>query len=495
MSSSPRLPDSLQLARASRRASSSPLSPPPSSSSSTPPPLPSPPPLLLHAQSRLLALDAVDTAHQSFRGEVLLQFLVVCPRDICDEADSLGDADAATGGSSSGGERSPTASDGGGGLAEVQQKPALQPPPPPQRPGFLRRGSLPGSPAPRHAATLVELLPLRLVNFLGSESDVHRWVQRHEHAPDGAREGFAWDSSTHVCFSLWLQARGDFSQSFDLRSFPLDDQLLRIDLMLSRSASAARFATAAESAWLPKKRHLMAVVSSRAAALLEFFVVDRVAHSVYRSRPEASGTATPRSFLEVAVPVQRLVGHYLLSIVLPNFLIASCIFLASALSPTAALASRTGLLSGLLMTILGFRYVALSYLPRVSYPTLIDYYLTLCLVFVIAALVEVAIVVPCTDSASLLRSDAIAWACIAAAWAIANGAALALYLTAVWRRTASAGGRILSVEISPTGKNGYLVVQRDEPDEPPVAPAAAAKEAPPPVSGAAIALTVGGGGA
>ena len=72
-----RLSTSLQLASASRSPRAAAAAEPP------------PPPMLLHAQSRVLAFDEVNTQRQIFSGEVLLQLLVVCPRGACAEADEL----------------------------------------------------------------------------------------------------------------------------------------------------------------------------------------------------------------------------------------------------------------------------------------------------------------------------------------------------------------------------------------------------------------------
>ena len=71
----------------------------------------------------------------------------------------------------------------------------------------------------------------------------------------------------------------------------------------------------------------------------------------------------------------------------------------------------------------------------------------------------------------MARADAVVWVVLAAAWFVANAAALTLYCAAVWRRSASAGGRALSVERSASGKDGYLVVEHGGSD--------AAKEAAP----------------
>jgi hypothetical protein len=247
----------------------------------------------------------------------------------------------------------------------------------------------------------------------------HHWLERERRArrPEGLREDFEWPDERRFCvFSLWFAACGCFQQSFNLQRFPLDLVDLRVDVALERSADFARLATPAETAWSAARVGSTALLRTRGAALLEFELVHRSVVHAHRLRLLRNKR---RSLLEVRYRLRRHLFHYAINLVLPNFLVASCSFVASALHPTAMITSRVGLISGLLLTHLAFRSGASAYLPRVSYSTLIDLYLAACLVVIVAALVLVA-VVGSPAVAGAAGADATAWSVLAAAWLAVN---------------------------------------------------------------------------
>lgn len=223
----------------------------------------------------------------------------------------------------------------------------------------------------------------------------------------------------HVCFTLRWRVNGTWRQEFDLRLYPVDTQQLVVDLGLQNEqfvcieqepksiggveksvfkqgrGTVLAFTPTVEMTWLSL---LPACLSSPQDTSLDkqsarFPVQNNSLYKQYVRSPVASEW----SFLEVstevdlsdarlsrsgleyshvffALKVQRQPAFVLGTVFLPYFIITTSLGTAAAVSASES-GTRLQITSTLFMTSIAMRYVTLTYLPRISYATLMDVYI------------------------------------------------------------------------------------------------------------------------
>ena len=93
----------------------------------------------------------------------------------------------------------------------------------------------------------------------------------------------------------------------------------------------------------------------------------------------------------IAIKLRRQIGFYLLQIYLPSALMVAMSWLSFWISASASV-ERMALGVTLLLTLTTMFYGARSALPQVSYLTALDLWMSTCLIFVVAATLEFAVV-------------------------------------------------------------------------------------------------------
>jgi len=139
-----------------------------------------------------------------------------------------------------------------------------------------------------------------------------------------------------------------------------------------------------------------------------------VSTEVDRSDPRLSRSWLTYSHVFFALKVQRQPAFVLGTVFVPYFIVTTSLGIAAAVSATDP-GTRLQITSTLFMTSIAMRYVTLSYLPRISYSTLMDSYVLMSLFF--TACVEALVVTSPSVRGSF---DRIAWIVLGTAWGCAN---------------------------------------------------------------------------
>eukprot|EP01105_Mastigella_eilhardi_P008606 TRINITY_DN2081_c0_g1_i2.p1 TRINITY_DN2081_c0_g1~~TRINITY_DN2081_c0_g1_i2.p1 ORF type:complete len:408 (-),score=116.32 TRINITY_DN2081_c0_g1_i2:24-1247(-) len=197
--------------------------------------------------------------------------------------------------------------------------------------------------------------------------------------------------------------RGRFRELFELNRFPFDRQLLRVrvcndvfsnpddkPIMFEApkrnengkwNLDLKQFAQNDQVEWLTD-------FGATPNPVLGFYDEDRVLE-------------TPGFIVEIKV--QRKAGFYFWNTIVPLALIVSLSFL-SAVFPTGDAASRLALTVTLLLTAVAFKGTTTSYLPKISYLTMLD-------VFIVAAFSTLSLVVCENSLLSVISDKHVAHAC------------------------------------------------------------------------------------
>jgi len=274
-----------------------------------------------------------------------------------------------------------------------------------------------------------------------------------------------------VAFSLSMRLQASFRQKFDLRDFPFDVQRLAVEMKLTAGVGTVTFSRDGLQA-LPVPLAAAAggfdsqirIQPEHCPVTTEWRVLDRVECLARHSQRQFSRSGTIYSMLAFRLTAQRRSLHTLLSAALPYALVTSAVLFVAAES-VEEVGSRLGLLSGSLTASLAFSRYGGSSLPQVGYQTLLDRYISSCLVAIVCAGLVAAGVKPLTlflqavapasvlvgvavsePSSLLLHAlDRLLWVAWALAWAGLN----AHYATQMWRCEAAQ-----SAELAAWGEAG-----------------------------------------
>lgn len=262
--------------------------------------------------------------------------------------------------------------------------------------------------AGREYIDLIEmhLLPIHLTNILGGESYViDRTLLLHVDAPPAAvkscriRPGGPVDGS-FSCFTLVKRYKATFRQMFSLYQFPLDTQWLIVECELGKSLNELMFASVDETPntatygriFEEGKADMLVLEPGHCPALSEWDLHKRIICQTYETEAGRSRSAQQFSRQRFLFKVRRKYGAYIENVGFTVFLIGSLTGMAWFIDSTEAdsVTSRLNFLVTLLLSAVSFRFVVRSYLPTLSYMTLLDYYVRSGLIFITIACIEVA---------------------------------------------------------------------------------------------------------
>lgn len=138
--------------------------------------------------------------------------------------------------------------------------------------------------------------------------------------------------------------------------------------------------------------------------------------NVYKSDTTFSRTGQEYSHQRFTFTVARKKEHYLLSIFLPFSILTSSVGLCSGVN-VMDVNTRLTILGSFFLSLLSLRYITGQYIPPISYSTRLDMYVSLCLLFVVAAMVGVVAVSRVT---SPLEFDTLYWIVLGSLWVCTN---------------------------------------------------------------------------
>lgn len=283
--------------------------------------------------------------------------------------------------------------------------------PPPQE--YIKEHSLASindvSLAGQEYINLIEmhLLPIHLTNILGGESFViDRTIVTHCDIPPAAikpcriKTGSPIDGS-FSCFTLVKRYKATFRQMFSLYQFPLDTQWLIVECELGKSLEELSFASVEETPisasygriFEEGKADMLVLEPGHCPALSEWDLHKRIICQTYETEAERSRSAQQFSRQRFLFKVRRKYGAYIENVGFTVFLIGSLTGMAWFIDSSVAdsVTSRLNFLVTLLLSAVSFRFVVRSYLPTLSYMTLLDYYVRSGLIFITIACIEVAV--------------------------------------------------------------------------------------------------------
>ena len=197
-----------------------------------------------------------------------------------------------------------------------------------------------------------------------------------------------------ICY-YWELKSAVFQQKMNLEHFPFDDQVLEMEL-----ASGWDLEDAENSVVIvqnQKSIYKSVVITSNFLQEAEYTLFDDVRFEEDRTLARESASGKKYAMLRCGVLVRRLPGYWRSQVILPLFVVTTCILSTFAMPPTS-LGDRTAITTTLLLAIVAFKIVISDKLPNISYPTQIDNYVSFCMLWgllvVVFQVLESAKVIP-----------------------------------------------------------------------------------------------------
>ena len=257
-----------------------------------------------------------------------------------------------------------------------------------------------------------KLLKVSITNLLAQTGEPEMWVTSDSrYGPKGVRAEClvpAGAGERYACFTFNKRYRGTFKQVFELRDFPLDEQWLALELHLDLDEEKLCFAPCAqgvsdkksaelgscERIFAPDSRDLLMLEPGHCPALAEFYLFKSVDTYTLKTPKHKSRSSKSYSRQRFQIHVRRKWGSYFANIIVTMWLITSLAFLAWFVPVTdaGAVASRLSYLVTLLLSAISFRFVVRSYLPAISYLTMLDSFTLVSTLFVALAAAEAAFI-------------------------------------------------------------------------------------------------------
>ena len=173
--------------------------------------------------------------------------------------------------------------------------------------------------------------------------------------------------------------KGSFSQAFDLKPFPMDTQHLQIMVVMENEAQEFEFSKGKESnklalTWVTCPPHCEFEEPHEPGVITA--VVDTTCDKWSLSRVQYSRCT-------FKLKVARNPSHALITVALPFWLFTAFVFIVFGV-PNDQVSNRLQVITTLFLSSLALRYVASSFLPMISYMTLLDWWILFCTLFVVA---------------------------------------------------------------------------------------------------------------
>jgi hypothetical protein len=205
---------------------------------------------------------------------------------------------------------------------------------------------------------------------------------------------YSTDGPPIVCLR-WLVKQAVFQQVMELRLFPFDVQDLTMDLRtgwdMDDSTNGVLLVKNQNFEYRSICNTLNFVQES------EYLLFDRVRCMQSHTPPQASASGKRYSRLFCSIRVQRQAGYWWWNVILPLFIVTTCLFASYGLS-NDELADRSAITITLLLAMVAFKFIISSKLPDISYATLIDFYVLLCfsvafLIVLLQVMVKLGVIV------------------------------------------------------------------------------------------------------
>ena len=226
-----------------------------------------------------------------------------------------------------------------------------------------------------------------LIENLGDKDD--EWFQIYDDKPDNP------NNPAIVCYRINM--KGKFQQRMELHYFPADTQYLSIDVISGYDKAKDDNdcskdddpQAVADGKQCDYRVRLVQNLSDlyRSYVNSSNFVFDNIYElhpflRFERIQTNRYESATNRTYpvLRVSSYITRKTGFWILNILLPLFFLTSMSAGLFAIHPDD-IGGRCSILLVMLLTVVAYKYYFASWLPTVSYLTLLDMYILLCIAF------------------------------------------------------------------------------------------------------------------
>eukprot|EP00457_Paulinella_chromatophora_P004648 gb/GEZN01004660.1/.p1 GENE.gb/GEZN01004660.1/~~gb/GEZN01004660.1/.p1 ORF type:complete len:572 (+),score=67.05 gb/GEZN01004660.1/:67-1782(+) len=200
-----------------------------------------------------------------------------------------------------------------------------------------------------------------------------------------------------VCYRL--RATGEFQEKMELHLFPVDSQDLSMELT-SGYESPYSIMTSTEVSYDAYQVHLIQNLSQKYRSFVNsknfFFENEYSIESgakFVQTFTEASESASNRQYsvLRISAVIRRKSGFWAWNVVLPLYLITATASACFAV-PQTQVADRASITLTMMLTTVAYKYLIAGNLPNISYLTLIDKYVLLCLILQVCFVVATVII-------------------------------------------------------------------------------------------------------
>ena len=209
---------------------------------------------------------------------------------------------------------------------------------------------------------------LKLTNLIAKVNQ-EKWFDFY-----GTKELSGEHGPVIVCYK-WKLEQATFQESMELGKFPFDKQLLTMKLC---------------TGWpLDDQENSVQLVQNKKSMYRSFVTTDDFLQSSeyklskvlkfewkYTKRADSASEQT-YSLLHCSMHVERRIGYWYTNVMLPIFIVTSCVLPSYAVPPDE-FGDRAAILFTLLLAQVAYKYVIADKLPKISYMTLLDSYVFAC---------------------------------------------------------------------------------------------------------------------
>jgi len=178
-----------------------------------------------------------------------------------------------------------------------------------------------------------------------------------------------------ICYN-WELKNAVFQQVMDLHRFPFDTQELAMELKTGWDIDDKNAVIIIKN---QKSKYRSQCQVSNFVQAAEYKLYPFIRFTEGRTERYESASGKSYAMLRCGLRVERLVGYWVFQVLLPLFVVTTCILSTYAV-PHGEVGDRTAITVTLLLAIVAFKIVVSEKLPNISYATWIDRYVIFCFI-------------------------------------------------------------------------------------------------------------------
>ncbi len=177
-----------------------------------------------------------------------------------------------------------------------------------------------------------------------------------------------------VCYK-WKIVQATFQESMELPLFPFDEQRLQIKLLTGWSTDDEE--NSVQLVQNKNSKYRSIVNTDNFLQSSEYKLFDTLKFESKYTNSADSASNKKYSLLHCSMLVERRIGYWYTNVMLPLFIVTSCVLPSYAVPPDE-FGDRASILFTLLLAQVAYKHVIAEKLPNISYMTLLDCYVFFC---------------------------------------------------------------------------------------------------------------------